>query len=152
MPLFSFTSQAEAIKFIEEQCRANSLCLKLCGLFDKAGACFSYHIQQCLGACKGCEPPDAYNLRANKVYSKGKFNFLNFLILDRGKNEDETSVIKIENGLYRGFGYINNDYCDNIELMHDCVKSYPDNRDIHIIIQRFLKLKNGLKIIPFQTG
>ena len=149
LPLFSFTALAEANQFMEKQCIQKTLCPKLCGLFSAEGACFSYQVHQCLGACKGIEPPESYNSRAEEICKIGRFEHKNFLIFDRGRKNDENTVVKIENGLYRGFGYISSEYCRDIELLQDCIKSYPDNRDVHIIIQRYLRTKPALKIIPF---
>lgn len=149
LPLFSFTALAEANQFMEKQCIQKTLCPKLCGLFNAEGACFSYQVHQCLGACKGVEPPESYNSRAEEVTKIGQWEHKNFLIFDRGRQNDETTVVKIENGLYRGFGFIGSEYCKDPELINDCIKSYPDNRDVHIIIQRYLRTQNGLKIIPF---
>jgi DNA polymerase-3 subunit epsilon len=39
------------------------LCPKLCGLEKAKGACFSYQLGKCKGACIGAEPSDAYNRR-----------------------------------------------------------------------------------------
>lgn len=151
-PLYSFTSHAEALSFIENQCKLKSLCPKLCGLYESEGACFSYQVNQCLGACKGVEPPDSYNTRADEVCEIGKFEHKNFLLIDRGRHRDESVVIKVEAGLYRGFGYLENEMCNDMELLHDCIRAYPDNRDVHNIIQRYMRMQNGIKLIPFMSN
>ena len=148
-PLFSFISKIEALNFLETQCSENNLCPKLCGLYDNEGACFLYQVHQCNGACKGAEPPESYNARAVEVCNLGKFDQQNFLILDMGRKHDETLVVKVEKGTYRGFGYIQTDLCANTEILHDCIKNYPDNRDVHMIIKRYLKTKREIKILPF---
>lgn len=149
LPLFLFSTHPEAVKFIENQCLAKTLCPKLCGIYEAEGPCFQFHVKQCLGACKGLEPHESYNLRANEVCSIAKFDHQNFLIIDKGRSKDEVTVVKIENGLYQGFGYISNDLCGNNEMLYDCIKNYPDNKDVHVIIKRYLKINRGFKIIPF---
>jgi DNA polymerase III subunit epsilon len=150
--LFSFVSKIEAVNFLENQCTANNLCPKLCGLYENEGACFLYQIHQCLGACKGIEPSESYNARALEVCKLGKFDQQNFLILDTGRKQDETLVVKVEKGTYRGFGYIQTDLCSNTELMHDCINNFSDNRDVHMIIQRYMKTKKGIHILPFHNN
>lgn len=44
------------------------LCPKLCGLEKSKGACFSYQLKKCRGACCGREPADAYNARLRAAY------------------------------------------------------------------------------------
>ncbi len=148
-PLFCFTSHAEALSFMENQCRLKTLCPKLCGLYESEGACFSYHVHQCLGACKGVEPPASYNSRADEICETGKFEHKNFFLIDRGRHREESVVIKVEAGIYRGFGYLGNDTCNDMELLHDCIKPFTDNRDVHNIIRRYLRTQNGIKMIPF---
>jgi DNA polymerase-3 subunit epsilon len=59
-------------------------------------------------------------------------------------------VVKIENGKYIGFGYVDVSELNFVsELLHDCIKSYPDNRDVHQIIKRYLKKNRVEKIITF---
>jgi DNA polymerase-3 subunit epsilon len=44
------------------------LCPKLCGLEKSKGACFSYHLNKCRGACIGKESPTAYNRRLELAF------------------------------------------------------------------------------------
>jgi DNA polymerase-3 subunit epsilon len=46
------------------------LCPKLCGLEKNKGACFSYHLGKCRGACVGKEPPESYNTRLAAAYAE----------------------------------------------------------------------------------
>lgn len=45
------------------------LCPKLCGLEKSKGACFSYQLGKCRGACIGKEPAEAYNQRLRTAFS-----------------------------------------------------------------------------------
>lgn len=45
------------------------LCPKLCGLEKSRGACFSYQLGKCRGACIGKESPESYNRRVDAAYS-----------------------------------------------------------------------------------
>lgn len=45
------------------------LCPKLCGLEKTKGACFSYQLGKCRGACAGKESPEHYNARLLAAYT-----------------------------------------------------------------------------------
>ncbi len=147
-PLSSFSSQDEAKNHLFNLVEEFSLCQKLCGLYITDGACFQYHINQCKGACIGKESAKDYNQRVEKAIEKYEYQQNNFLIIDTGRNDDEKSVIQIENGKYQGFGYFEPKYVNNnIEQLKESVKSYPDNRDVQQIIRGYLHKKKQERII-----
>jgi DNA polymerase-3 subunit epsilon len=149
-PLVCFTTKAEARAFLMKIIDNYELCQKLCGLYPTNGNCFHYEIGACKGACIGKESPEKYNQRAMKVITGYDFGIRNLLIIDAGRNNDEKSVIKIENGKYIGFGYFAPFYGEsNSELLHDCVNSYPDNREIQQIIKQYLRNNKVDKIIAY---
>ena len=53
------------------------------------------------------EEIDEYNRRVKKIISEYDYPHENFLLLDKGRNENEISVIVIENNRYFGYGYYN---------------------------------------------
>ncbi len=138
--LICFTTKAEARNFINRMVEKYDLCQKLCGLYPSDGNCFHYEIGACKGACIGKEPPGLYNLRARKVISGYDLGIHNLLIIDAGRNIEEKSVIKIENGKYIGFGYFAAAFAENDQaIIHECIHAYPDNREVQQIIQQYLR-------------
>jgi len=126
-------------------CEDFNLCQKLSGLYDTSGACFHYQIHTCKGACIGEESPSLYNSRVDEALENYQFKHQNFFVIDNGRNDDENSIVKIESGKYLGFGYLNKDQIDGqMELMHDCIVSYRDNKEVRRIINTFMK-KNKCK-------
>ena len=105
-PETCFKNIAEAKKVVSGLIERHWLCQKLCGMYDTDGACFHYGIRQCNGACIGKEATEVYNLRVVKALSKFYHQSRNMLIIDKGRSADERSVIRIENGKYFGYGYI----------------------------------------------
>ena len=84
------------------------LCNKLCQIETGDGACFYYQIKKCHGACVGVESAESYNERAQIAIEALSSYFRNdFIILDRGRNEQEKAVVLVEDGAYKGFGYLN---------------------------------------------
>lgn len=140
MPLISFRNAKAAQQFMERTVSQYQLCQKLCHLYKTDGACFYYSIKECNGACIGEEPVDRYNLRAEKVIENISYSSKSFIVIDKGRHENEKSVVKVVNGKYIGFGYIDVDCLDNdIDLISDCVKPYQDNRDIQQILRNYLQ-------------
>jgi DNA polymerase-3 subunit epsilon len=128
------------------------LCSAFTNIYPSRGACFHFHLKQCRGGCAGQEDPTEYNLRAEdaRLHLRNVFDD-DFLLFDTGRTHDEMSVILVEEGKYRGYGYVDKEYCDNIAMAIDSVKrsvTYPDTARI---IQRYVSEKGG-KMISLETG
>jgi DNA polymerase-3 subunit epsilon len=145
-----FASFDEALVLVHEIVAKYNLCQKLCGLYQNHGACFQHSIGQCNGACIGAEPADVYNLRVDAALKEFHHKWTDMAIIDRGRNEDEVSVILIENNVFAGFGWMPNEesIVDPLRIK-DFIKPYADNRDVHQIIKGFLNTGKALKIIRF---
>ncbi|NLN30445.1 MAG: GIY-YIG nuclease family protein [Bacteroidales bacterium] len=149
-PLTVFTSRESARSRLESLAVSYNLCRKLTGLYEGDGACFQYHVGICRGACCGQESPSAHNARALKAIGQFVFSERSFFIIDRGRNDDEKSAVRIIKGKYTGYGYFNiNDMGSGLEAIHDCIKPFPDNRDIQVILKQYLKNNKAEKIIEF---
>lgn len=145
-----FSSFDEALVLVHEIVAKYNLCQKLCGLYQNHGACFQHSIGQCSGACIGLEPAESYNLRVEAALAEFQHKWSDMAIIDHGRNEDEVSVVLIENNVFAGFGWMNKE--DRIEdpaQIRDNIKRYNDNRDIQQIIKGFLNSGKALKIVRF---
>ena len=149
-PLLCFTTKAEARGFLMKIVEKYELCQKLCGLYPTEGNCFHYEIGACKGACIGKESPEKYNLRAMKVIDGHDFGIRNLLIIDAGRDREEKTVVKIENGKFIGFGYFASSFAEsNQYILHDCITTYPDNREVQQIIKQYLRNNKVDKIIVY---
>ena len=145
-----FASFDEALVLVHELAAKYELCQKLCGLYQSHGACFQHSIGQCSGACIGKEPADEYNQRVDKALAEFHHKWTDMAIIDHGRNEDEVSVVLIENNVFAGFGWMmKEDSIDNPDRIRDSIKRYNDNRDIQQIIKGFLNSGKALKIFRF---
>jgi DNA polymerase-3 subunit epsilon len=63
-----FKSKQETKNFLEHIQHRNNLCANL--LNDKKGACFSYHLGKCAGACIGVESAEVYNQRFLECFAE----------------------------------------------------------------------------------
>ncbi|UCG27858.1 MAG: GIY-YIG nuclease family protein [Bacteroidales bacterium] len=149
-PLTCFSSLEMAKKHMSLLMEKFQLCQKFCGLYESQGACFHHQIGICHGACTGTESPADYNKRARSAVESFEYLHRNFFIIDAGRNENERSVVKIENGKFIGYGYADiNEIGFGTDPFHDCIKTHQDNRDIQYIIKGYLKRNRVEKILPF---
>ena len=69
---------------------------------------------------------------------------------DHGRNEDEVSVVLVENNVFAGFGWMSKEESISDPLrIKDFIKPYSDNRDVQQIIKGFLNTGKAMKIIRF---
>ena len=78
------------------------------------------------------------------------FGNSSFFIMDKGRNRNEKSVIKILNGRYAGFGFIDRNIT-SFELINDSIKPMKDNREVRQIINSYIK-RHKLPVIKFDTS
>jgi DNA polymerase-3 subunit epsilon len=149
-PETCFQNKTEARSTLARLIERHWLCQKLCGMYDTEGACFHYEIRQCNGACIGKEPADVYNRRVMKALSSFYHQQKNILIIDKGREDKERSVVQLENGKYIGFGFLNteNSYLQLDDIL-DSIRIYEDNRDVQQIIRTYLNRHEVEKIIRY---
>jgi DNA polymerase-3 subunit epsilon len=150
IPLSVFTSRDRVRGKLEQIISDYSLCQKLCGMYETDGACFHHQVGLCRGACTGAEEPKSYNERALMALDEFIFRERNFFLIDRGREEEERSAVKIVNGKYAGFGFFSvNDVGFGLTAVHDCIRPAADNRDIQVIIKSYLRHHKVERIIDF---
>ncbi len=148
---FSNYQQAKSSLFkITEE---NQLCQKLTGLQNGGKSCFNYTIKECYGACINKESSEEYNNRVNAFLEKYSYENQNMIIIDRGREIDERSVILIENGIYKGYGFYNLNYqINNPEILKSIINPMQNNRDAQHIIQNYLRKNKVLKTVNLSTN
>jgi DNA polymerase-3 subunit epsilon len=85
-----FHSQKDARKALTDIARAHSLCLKVLGLEEGAGACCGYPLLKCKGACVGKEPVLLHGMRLQMACSALKLKAWPFpgrIALKEGQSE-----------------------------------------------------------------
>jgi len=149
-PLSVFTSRDRAKGRLESLTETYNLCQRLTGLYEATGTCFQYHVGICKGACCGKESAAPYNERAARAIEEFVFARRNFFIIDKGRDDEERSVVKMVNGKYSGFGYFNiNDMGFGLTALHECIKPLPDNNDVQVILRQYLRTNRVERIIDF---
>ncbi len=150
-PLLSFVNYSTARERIEKWIDESELCLRYCHLTSESSICFNHQIKKCKGICAEEEDVESYNKRAQDILDDIIFKEKDFALIDHGKNNDERSIILMENGNYFGYGYI--EKTDSFSSLDECkgyIKKapifYPDANDL---IRAFLR-NNRLKTIVFR--
>ena len=124
------------------------LCNKLCGLEASETSCFNYGIEGCHGACIHEEAPENYNKRALSVIEKNSYDNKDMLLIDRGRDIDEKSVVLIKDGVFRGIGFFDLNYqINNQDILESLITPMENNRDTQHIIQSYMRKNKRLKII-----
>jgi DNA polymerase III subunit epsilon len=146
-PIISFTTYASARERLEGWINDYHLCLRYCGLTSGETICFNHQLKKCLGVCNDQEDIQDYNKRAIEIVEANTYQQQNFILMDRGRNHEEQSLILIEKGNYKGFGYLDNTMAySNPNNLKELIKSanyYPDS---DMLIKGWLK-KNKIKKI-----
>ncbi len=152
-PLTTFSSSMAAKKYLFTLVEENHLCQKLCGLYETKSSCFQYKIKECFGACIDEESPEDYNQRAGKIIQHYKYSHDSFLLVDKGRTDEECAVVKVEHGRYIGFGFASKEIrgYDAAEYLCSAVKPFPECKDVHSIIRSYIKTSPRLKIIKLNT-
>lgn len=128
-----------------------TLCQSKTGLYDKEGSCFYHKTASCYGACVGEESPADYNSRADLGVDLLKRIFdQNFVLLLDGRSADEKAVVLVEEGHYKGFGYIPMDDVQyGIEELKETIKYVPINPEANGIIRTYLQKHPFTKRITY---
>ena len=145
----TFSSIAAAKSHLERITETYTLCQNKTGLTSSKGNCFAYTIKKCEGACITKESPEVYNKRAANFIKKYSYENKSMLIIDRGREVDERSVVLIEDGVFMGIGFYNlNFQLNTIDILKSIITKMDNNRDAQHIIQSYLRIKKVKKVIP----
>ena len=147
----TFTNYQQGRSFLYKITDEFHLCQKLNHLEKTDGSCFNHDLKMCNGACIQSETFVNYNLRVQKFIDKSSYEFDDMLLIDKGRSIEEHSVILIENGIYRGYGFFNlNFQINNPEVLKSIINVMENNRDTQHIIQSYLRKNKVQKILKLE--
>jgi len=144
----TFTNYQQAKRVLFKITETHQLCQKLTGLHTGKSGCFQYGVKECNGACVGEETPEVYNEKVKKFLNEHSYENKHMLLIDKGRDIDERSVVLIENGQYKGFGFFQlNFQINNPEILKSIITPMQNNRDAQHIIQGYLRRNEVLKTV-----
>ncbi|MBP2833946.1 GIY-YIG nuclease family protein [Aquimarina sp. U1-2] len=101
-----FYKRSDAIEQLERLCFEYQLCPRYCSLQSTSERCSHYRIKNCKGICCDKESVALYNMRVQQALLSLEKQKESYLIREKGRAIDEHSFIMIQNGIYKGFGYV----------------------------------------------
>lgn len=147
-PITTFSTRASGKHFMFKVADEYNLCQKLTDLHNTKSSCIKYEVKECSGACVNEELPDDYNKRVQTLIDKYSYQNKNVLLIDKGREIDEKSVILIEDGIFKGIGFFDlNHQINNKEILESLITPMENNRDTQHIIQSYMRRNKRLKVI-----
>ncbi|HEX7483680.1 MAG TPA: exonuclease domain-containing protein [Candidatus Saccharimonadales bacterium] len=135
-----YSNRTKAKQRIDELTRTFQLCPKLMGIEKTKGACFSYSLGRCKGACIGEEDSTLYNRRFEIALETTKLETWPFSGAITLPVNDEGEKVIIDNWIIQGF-----QNADGELIINDIEPNF--DVDEYKIIRRFIK-ENKSKLLP----
>lgn len=137
-----YETRTKAKKRIEELTRTFGLCPKLMGIEKATGACFSYSLGRCKGACVGKESSESYNRRFELALEYSRLESWPFDTAITVPINDQGERVIIHNWIV--LGYID----EQGEAAYNASESNFD-LDEYKIIRRFVR-ENSLFVTRYE--
>jgi len=147
-PIISFRSFDQTWDFLRDQVIKHCLCKRLCNIQTVSDSCLDYPEGSCLGACVKEESTGSYNQRVLDCI--GQFSHLNnsFLLLGKGRKDEEASLVWVNSGKYQGFGFVEDTIQEiQVDDLTKNIKPYSDNQDIQRIIDNYMNTHPHCRLI-----
>lgn len=150
IPITAYSGKKDATEHMYRLNEQFNLCLGLTGLHKSGGPCFNHKIKLCNGACNGSENATDYNMRVMEAIESLKFKMQSVVIVDKGRTLSERSVIQLKNGRYIGYGFAGFEHVNGgAGSLMNCVEPFQNNRDVHHIINSYLKKNEVENLIDY---
>ncbi|WP_268124867.1 exonuclease domain-containing protein [Roseivirga pacifica] len=138
-PLAKFTSFDKARTFLIQLVREYELDPELCSLPADAMKFFGYSFKS-IGE-------DEVNARFSKALEGLNAKPDSFVIMGQGRTIDEQSIVYVEEGVYKGFGFVADDIAlSNNASAKEFITNYPDTPETQRIINQFKEKRRVLKM------
>lgn len=146
--LATLYNNAAAIEKLEQVCEEFMLCPKFCSLQKQVTFCSHYKLKNCQGVCQDQEPIDNYNERVQKAILALENEKESYVIKGKGRTMTEFSVILVEDGVYKGFGFIEaSESIGRFEEFSNFITPYKSTFHTTKIIQGYMKKEKGRNVI-----
>lgn len=149
--LMRFYSITQCRSFLETLQETFDLCPRYLQLQAVKGECFHHRLKKCNGICIGNEEVLAYNIRVDEAISSMGSITGSFVIFLTGRNENETGFALVENGIYKGYGFVpsNRKSVEVSELGRHLIPQ-KDNSDIQRILRGFFRRKKQPDVLELE--
>lgn len=152
VPLLSFSSKKEGTIQLERMIEEFELCQKLCNTYRTSSSCFRYEIKECRGACVQEESVEDYNARCSELIDDLMMSKETFYIVDKGRAKGEKSLVYVEGGTLRGFGYAPFHFHRlKPDKWHRFIELASDDRDARTILKLFMRKDDKHEVVRFDS-
>jgi DNA polymerase-3 subunit epsilon len=149
-PHHTFHYLVDGHAIIRKLVKEYNLCPKLCFMQADNIPCEGLKDETCHGACKKSEAPIHYNNRV-QIALASLGNRSSFIIVDDGLHDEEKSCILVENGSFKGMGYISTSIqVTDPTLIRDYIRPYRENQFIRNIVLGYAA-RYPHKVIAFEN-
>lgn len=133
-------SQVAGLESLMTICETFTLCPKYCSLQTTNQPCSHYKLKDCKGICSGDEAIEVYNKRVQKALEHLGSLKETFVLKQKGRTPDEAAIILVEQGEYKGIGFIDNDTTiESFEDFSNHITRYQNNYHTTKLIAGFMQ-------------
>src|SRR5690606_31844864 len=144
-PVYEFSTYSRGISTLHQLVRDFQLCTRLCQLGPcSSPCCTAAGLEAGQSRHEMHTSSGEYNRRVEQALENLHSNLPSFLIIDKGRHEEEQSCIAVEKGRFYGMGYVSrhNDICD-IEDIKGCLTRYQGNNYMDQLVASYAARKPG---------
>lgn len=143
-----YKTKEEATNVLFEMMENFMLCSKLTGFSQARSHCYNFTIHKCKGACVQKEDSQAYNQRVTQALEAYSFRNRTFVMMDKGRSVSEKSFILIEDGVFKGYGFVSLNYqLSRMDIIKNILIPMPVQENINYLIQSYMRKNKGREII-----
>jgi DNA polymerase III subunit epsilon len=137
-PVYTFHYKVDGHGVMKKMIKTFQLCPKLCFIQTGSDPCIGMEEQQCNGACEKKELPEGYNQRVMQAIAS-LTDTSSYVVLDKGKTDEEISCIMVEGGSFLGMGYLPKAMKEiSRESIMEYINPYKENSYIRMILRSYL--------------
>ncbi len=141
-------TRSKAIDRLMELCDEFALCPKYCGLQATFDRCSHYSLTNCKGVCADDESVSDYNNRVEDALASFHAENDTYLIKERGRTDSETAFIYINNGVYKGYGFIpETEQINHFEEVETYLLPKKSTYHTDVILRSYLKKNKSPEIL-----
>lgn len=146
--LSTFSTRKAAIQALEKVTIKHELCNYLNGLEKGPLPCSLVTTSICKEACLGKESPESYNQRLHDYLKQISFVNRTLIIKDRGRTASEQSVLYVENGIIRGYAYVDLQIqFKDLNFLKKRLTALENSPSIQHHINTYIRHKHNLQLI-----
>lgn len=145
----TFSSLKTAKSFLEQTISSHQLCRTKTSLGNPKTSCTDQGFKDCCGACVEDESPEAYNSRVEEAFKMLRFADKHMLLIGKGRNPNEKSLVYIKEGEIVGVGFFElNLQITNLDILERILFPIEHLKDAKHITQHYLRqYPNRVKVV-----